>query len=273
MKFLLLWLLAAFVLAPATPAPTPALHISDSETAAIRQASERGTLIYAYDQAAWHGTDDLTAKMPDFATKVGGWIVDGTALTPQLVFFDRNEADPQAVYVADFRDNRLVSGKVLAPSDDRSLSPARKALIAARRTAMQALGESGLRKCKAEPFNTVVLPPEKTGAPILVYFLTPQTRTDAVPVGGHFLVEVGPDGKARPPRRFANTCLEMPLHPPGEGQPAGLVVTHLLDPVPTEIHVFTALTIHLPLFVATTSNDSVWEVDGSRIRLVSRNAR
>jgi hypothetical protein len=30
-----------------------------------------------------------------------------------------------------------------------------------------------------------------------------------------------------------------------------LVVTHLLDPIPTEIHVFTALAAGLPVFVGT----------------------
>jgi hypothetical protein len=100
-----------------------------------------------------------------------------------------------------------------------------------------------------------------------------------VPVGGHYRVEVGPDGKAREMRPFTHSCIDMPAagakpegQPPGSSTAAGLV-THLLDPVPTEIHVFSSLAAHLPLFVGTTSNHSLWEVDGGRIRLVSRDAR
>ena len=81
--------------------------MSESEAAAVRQAEQRGAMIYAYDQAAWHGTDDLRAKMPDFAGKVGGWIVDGPAEAPELVFYDKNAADPHAVDVAAVSDEEL----------------------------------------------------------------------------------------------------------------------------------------------------------------------
>ena len=65
----------------------------------------------------------------------------------------------------------------------------------------------------------------------------------------------------------------MPLNPPEKGQLAALTVTHLLDPVPTEIHVFSSLSIHLPVLVATTSNAHLWAVEGNRIRLVSADIR
>ncbi|HEX4739302.1 MAG TPA: hypothetical protein VH331_17265 [Allosphingosinicella sp.] len=268
MKAFLIWLLAAFA-APPAAAPPAQQQMSGAEAAAVHQAAERGALIYAYDQAAWHGTDDLAAKMPDYQTRVGGWIVDGPAEAPELVFFDKNEADPQALFVADFRDNRLVSSKVLGPADSRTLSPARKALIAALRTAKRALVQSGFKACKPELFNSVVLPPAKAGDPILIYFLTPQTVTQSVPFGGHYLFEIGPDGKVVGQRRFTNTCLEMPLNPPDGAKSAGIGVTHLLDPVPTEIHVFTSLTTHLPVFVATASNKHLWKVDGSAIGIVT----
>jgi hypothetical protein len=268
MNGFLIWLLAGFAAPAATPAPV--LQISAIEKVGIQQALERGTLIYAYDQAAWHGTDDLAAKMPDYPTKVRGWIVDGPAEAPVLIFFDKNEADPRAVYIAQFRENRLVSGKVLGPADDRTLTPPRRAMIAALRTATQALVHSGFGACKTQPFNTVVLPPAKADGPIVVYFLTPQTATDAVPFGGHYRFEIGPDGKVHGQRRFTNTCLEMPLHPPGGEQSAGIGVTHLLDPVPTEIHVFTSLTTHLPVFVAITSNKHLWKVDGATIGLIAQ---
>jgi hypothetical protein len=268
MNAFLIWLLAA--IAPAPPAATPAPQMTAAEMAGVKQAIDRGTLIYAYDQAAWHGTDDLAARMPDYPTKVGGWIVDGPAEAPELVFFDKNETEPQAVYVADFRNNRLVSSKVLGPADDRALSAARKALIAALRTARHALVQSDFKACKPHPFNSVVLPPAKAGDPILVYFLTPQTQTDAVPMGGHYLFEIGSDGKVRGQRRFTKTCMEMPLGAQGGGKTEGIGMTHLLDPVPTEIHVFTSLTSHLPVYVGTASNKHLWKVDGPTISLIAQ---
>jgi hypothetical protein len=269
MNIFLIWLIAAFA-APATPAPAPAASaISDAEAAGIRWAEARGAMIYAYDQAAWHGTDDLAAKMPDYRDKVGGWIVDGPAESPELVFYDRDAAEPHALYIADFRNNALTSSRVLGPADDRSLSAARKAMIAARNAATAALEASDSRKCKPQPFNTVVLPPARPGEATLVYFLTPQTKNDAIPFGGHHLVEVSADGKAHPPRHFTNSCLELPLGKPKKGQPGMLFVTHLLDPVPTEIHVFSSLAAHVPVFVATVPNRHLWGVEGSHIVLVA----
>lgn len=100
--------------------------ISAADQQAIGDASARGSLIYAYDQAAWHGTDEMLAKLPDAGSKVGGWIVDGPANAPELIFVDRNEAAPHAVFFVDFRDGRLISSRA-AGSADAELSPERKA--------------------------------------------------------------------------------------------------------------------------------------------------
>ncbi|MDB5693017.1 MAG: hypothetical protein JWO81_2080 [Alphaproteobacteria bacterium] len=271
MNGFLIWLLAGFA-APAT-ASAPAPAISSADQGAIGLAVDRGALIYAYDQAAWHGTDDARAKLPDLSAS-GGWIVDGPANAPELVFYDKDAADPHAVYVADFRDGKLVSSRVIGPSDDRTLSPARKAMIAAVRAAREKLVAAGARACASAPFNVVVLPPSAPGGSTLVYFLTPQTKNEAVPLGGHYRVEVGPDGKAGEMRAFTHSCIDMPARGevagvPDGGKLAGGVVTHLLDPVPTEIHVFSSLGARLPLFVGTTQNRRLWAVEGSRIRLVS----
>jgi hypothetical protein len=47
-----------------------------------------------------------------------------------------------------------------------------------------------------------------------------------------------------------------------------MVVTHLLDPVPTEIHMFTSLTSGLPLFVGIGDPPRMYEVSNRGIRLV-----
>ena len=54
----------------------------------------------------------------------------------------------------------------------------------------------------------------------------------------------------------------------GSAKPSAIVVSHLLDSVPTEAHVFSSLTSRLPIYVVTTSNKRLWSIEGSSIRLV-----
>lgn len=243
--------------------------ISATEEAQLQRALNRGQLIYAYDQAAWHGTDDLVVKLPDYARKVGGWVVDGPAEAPHLVFFSRDEANPRAVYVADFKDNKIVSSKVLGPGDDARMTLTQLEMIDARRRVLAKLPGSGITQCSRSHYNTVVLPPETPGGPDLVYVLTPQTSTSSVPMGGHYLFEVGADHVVGPPRAFTKSCIDL-AKTGGAGRPAALVISHLLDPVPTEIHVFSMFAAGLPIYVATTQNNLVWAVESERGRARAR---
>lgn len=46
------------------------------------------------------------------------------------------------------------------------------------------------------------------------------------------------------------------------------MVCHLLDPTPTEIHVFSALTGKVKVIVATIVNQRIWYVTGRQILLI-----
>jgi hypothetical protein len=258
--------LAVLGAGPAAAAP----KLGAADEAAVLQVFERGTLLYAYDQAAWHGTDDLVKKLPDYAQKVGGWIVDGPAEAPTLIFFDRDAADPKALYVADFRGGTLASAKVLGPADDRALNAQRKRLIAARAAAVARFEKANMQRCSDQAFNTVVLPPAAAGGAILVYLLTPQKSLDSLPFGGHYRIEVGLDGKAGEPRRFTNSCLEMPLPRAGDEKLEALGVSHLLDPLPTEIHVFAMHVAKLPVMVGAAKKKRVFMVEPGGIRLIGK---
>ncbi|WP_425230490.1 hypothetical protein [Sphingomonas sp.] len=263
----------ALALLLASPAPARASDtvapLTAAEQSAVAVASARGAMLYAYDQAAWHGTDDMIARLPDYANRLAHYIVDGPATAPRLIFYDR-QATPQALYVAQFRDGRLVEGKVLGPGDDRTLTPEDLRLIGALAAAKAALTDDGHAfLCANRPFNTVVLPPETPGGPIAVYFLSPQTSNDTLPFGGHYRIEVDAAGHAGPVHAFTRSCLPIPTHPPArdDAQPVGIVVSNLLDPTPTEIHVFSSLSIRRPVFVVTEQpTRRVWGVAGSRIR-------
>jgi hypothetical protein len=250
---------------PAIPA------VSEAEQQAIRDASARGVLLYAYDQAAWHGTDEMMTKLPDARSKVGGWIVDGPAEAPELVFFDKDKAAPHTLFVADFRNGKLVSSRVAAPGEP-ALSPERRRLIAARAAALEALKAKGFQRCSAQAMNTVVLPPPAADGNTYVYLLTPQPDMNTIPFGGHYRVAVGPDGTPGEIRPFTNSCIAMSARPPAGAKSAALVITHLLDPVPTEIHVFSSLVAHVPVMVAT-KDGRIWAVDGGRIAPVGKIGR
>lgn len=256
--------------------PKP-IALSTADQALVDRSIARGDMLYAYDQAAWHGTDDLQGKAKaagvwdKLAPTLGGWIVDGSAAEPVLVFIDKSDR-PQALYTARFADGgtRLIDSKLLGAGDDRSISGARMKLVVALRAARAEVARAKLGMCANAAFNTVVLPPEAPDAPSLVYFMTPQTQNGAWPMGGHYLVEVKADGSIGSTRPFTKSCIT--IGTPPKGSPAAMFITHLLDPVPTEIHVFTMRAARLPLFVATTQNNRLWSIErlagSTRIRAV-----
>lgn len=253
-------LLAIATLALLANAPSDA-----TEDAALRQASERGALLYAYDQSAWHGTDDMQAKLPAWQEKIAGYIVDGTAAAPRLIFFDRS-SEPRMLYVAQFAGTTLRESHVVTSNENAAITPETLRMIAALRTARASfIADKNVKNCSNAPYNTVVLPPAGSG-PIPVYFLTPSTVTGQFPMGGHFEVDVTSD-KAQPVRRFTNSCIEAP----GKGSPKkleSLVITQLIGTLPTEVHVFTSLAAHLPVLViaGTPEKPRLWTVAGSTIK-------
>lgn len=259
---------AALLALAAVPAAAADPQVNAEESALLQQAMNRGALIFAYDRAAWQATDDMLAKVANPERKISGWIVDGPAEAPTVVFHDSDPTEPKAVYIVAFERGRIASARELGASDDRTLSPERKGMILAKAAATKRLLKDKVARCSDEPFNSVVLPPERAGGPTLVYFLTPQADLKAVPFGGHYLFEVAADGKASAARRFTNSCILMETKAPGAGsRTQALIISHLLDPVPTEIHVFSSLAAALPVNVVTTKSDRIWEVAPPKITL------
>ena len=108
----------------------------------------------------------------------------------------------------------------------------------------------------------VTLPPREESDPTLVYLLTPQTSSTSVPVGGHYRFTVS-DGAVIEQRAFSNSCLELETAQADEkgdttNRVAMLAVTHVLDPIPTEIHMFTLLAARTPVLVMTVANRQTW---------------
>jgi hypothetical protein len=257
----LLALLALLLAALAVPAAAQ----TPDEQRQLDWVQHRGRLLYEIDRAAWVTTDDLRARVPDLgAAGVRGWVVerDGTAY---LVSFYAGEGDARAVlYRGRVENNRVVAGEVLPAGSRPLLTPAQRRLADARGI----VARMGRTPCTASRFNVAIIPPETPDGPIDIYALTAQTENGVYPFGGHFRATVAPSGEILAQRAFTNSCLNLGPQGGGRGTPAALAVTHLLDPTPTEIHVFLSIWIGLPVFVGIGNPPRVWEVAGDRIRLV-----
>lgn len=243
---------------------TWAMALSPADTAALQRAASRGEQIYAYDQAAWITTDVLLERLPDPGKAgVRGWVVSpkGDGLT--VIYYGLKDDVPFAVFSGDVKGRKVTSSKVFKPGDDATLTAEQLSLIAAA----DAAKVTTQRSCTRGAFNRVILPPETQGGNALVYILTPQVERDIYPFGGHFLIEVGPDGKVASSRGFTRSCINLSAAPEGGDSVAGLVITHLLDPTPTEIHVWLSLWTRKPIFVATGEPDRFWSVTGTEITL------
>lgn len=238
---------------------------------ALQRAMDRGRTMYLYDRAAWVATDDMLSRLPqNRQPEVGGWIVTGSAPAFRVDYFGKNAAADRVVYSAEV-NGEAVSNRTVYPVNSE---PALKepALIMAR--ALHAAWAEMARHptwkpCDNARFNTIVLPPETDGT-VSVYFLTPQTQADSFPFGGHYEVDIARDGRTVFTRAFTRSCITIDKQPPSNGAvPAGLSITHVLDPQPTEIHVFEQYYVGVPVYVATTDGHSLWKVERGKIEAAS----
>lgn len=251
-------------LAALVAAPTPAADGS------IQHAIDRGKTMYDYDRAAWVTSDDIVTRLPlDRAAEVGGWIVTPGANGLHVDYIGKSAAADRVVYSADVA-GETVTNPTVYPADAEPLlkEPALQMARALRAAWDEMYRHSDWQPCAPARFNTIVLPPEPNGT-VPVYFLTPQTETGKFPFGGHYEVDIGADGKVARTRAFTHGCLTMAKQAnENGGTPVAIFVTHLMDPHPTEIHVFEQYYVGLPVIVGTGPK-TIWKVQAGSIEDVS----
>lgn len=206
--------------------------------------TERGRLLYEYDQAAWHASDAVQMANPRnvegqryIAKKENGkWtVVFGRLNEDRTRFGISYEADEQ-VTLRQF----AVRQEAAERQDEGFFLYAARAIEAA----MKDFGAT------ARPYNVAVLP--ATADQLYVYLYPAQTKARVYPLGGDVRYLVSPDGtKILEKRQMHKTILET-------GPVAGKKVvsgfhTHVLSDLPEDTDVFHVLTQDPPLpeFVGT----------------------
>jgi hypothetical protein len=248
--------------APDTPAP-PAPPLTRAEIAAVERTAERGRLLVAIARAGILATQDMLTRLSDpEGAGITGWIAEPQGNAMDVTFYAAAQDVPKAVYRATINGGRIVSREIFLGDDRPVLNPI-QARMAAARAATEGLEHAA---CTDQPFNVLVVPPASADAPVDVYQTSAPARRGAFPLGGHFRSTVAADGTVAETRGFTNSCVEVELPPAAAGQPTRPVgITHLLDPMPTEVHVLLSQLMGRPLLVATGDPQRVWLVTGDRI--------
>jgi hypothetical protein len=256
---------------PAASAPTPRLVPAPTaeERARLVATVTRGRLLFELARAAQLTTQDLLTRVPDpTAAGVTGWVATPDGNTTTVTYYADGADGPVAVYRGQVTGGRVAARDVFTGADRPPLTPTQRRMAAARR-AVEGLDA---RPCSGD-FNVFVIPPASEAAPVEVYKISPQPGRGRYPLGGHYLATVAPDGSIASTRSFTNRCLDVDAGAPatqlaGAPAPQPIAVTHLLDPLPTEIHVFLSLWMNRPLLVATGNPERLWTVARGRIGLV-----
>lgn len=249
--------LALMLLSPLQLASAQGLPVTEqSGQVEALEASERlGRAIYRHDRAAAVATDALLAT-PEIDARINGWVTERRGDDIVVTFIGTGDgAEPAAFYRATVSGSGALAEPISVLEPTMALTPFEAGAMAARAAALS----SGFEPCTAS-YNTVVLPADaSSGDRWTVYLLPGSTRRDVVPIGGTYRVEVQA-GTVVSKRAFTRSCIA--LQPTARS--VAMMITHVLDPMPTEAHVFWSLWADKPMYVATAPNGAFWSItDGS----------
>jgi hypothetical protein len=269
-----LWFWAAAVVATLAPlaAAAPAAAQTAEERRQLDWVLARGQLLFGLDRAAWVATDDMLERIPDAeASGIRGYVVERNADGFLVTFYAREGERLLAGYRAQVASGGVTRPQVFQGAARPELTPAQARLARAVETVRG--NTAGLQGCGRAPYNMATVPPSTPDGPIDVYLMTPQVD-NAYPLGGHHRITLDASGREVGRRSFARSCIALSKAPPEAGaQVAGMVVSHLLDPVPTEIHVFSSMAAQMPVYVMIPQPRRLFEVTGRTISLVDEPRR
>jgi len=228
----------------------------------LDEVTERGRNLYAYDQAAWHGTDAFLALHPN-TEGLARYVCVKTATGWMVVFPKWNVAHDHliAVYVARETDQPGIF-KATANETSRETSDDIVPLERALETAFRDFKGAG------RPYNSAVLP--APNGQHYVYLYPGQTKDTVWPLGGDVRYTISADGVAIIERRQLHKSILDMEFPPDE-KVVGGVHSHILSDVPEDTDVFYVLERRplMPEYIGTSKRNYVIETDGS-IRITKK---
>jgi hypothetical protein len=205
----------------------------------------RGRALYAYDQAAWHGTDAFLALHPDKAG-LARYICKQTPAGWVVTFGKWNEAHDKLLVKYEATES---GGKF----DAKKYDPPKEAtedLLGLEHALELAVSDFTPQN---RPYNTAILPAPDGN--LYVYIYPGQTKDTVWPLGGDVRYTISPDGKRIIERRqMHKTILDMEFTPDMKVV-AGYHV-HVLSDVPEDTDVLYVLTRRpsMPEYVGSTKN-------------------
>ncbi len=262
----LLLIAAALAATPAMADPTA------QQLAAAKDAEARGAEIYAYDQAAWHSTDQFQidlkkAKLTiERISELGvrGYVVEPAEKGLLLVtYYGQKDGRTFAFARYWMAGSSVRRGGLVGPDEDAALSPLALKLVEMRGKAIAAAGEHKAFICGKGNPNTVVLPPRADGS-FPAYVMSGATQTGRFPAGGHSRFDFDANGQLIAHRDFTKSCIDVVTGLPGKTA-VGYGVSHSLDPQPTEMHVFVSYNVPIKLFVIIEPGNNLWEIDRGKV--------
>lgn len=255
-RFLLAITLVSHCLIASAGEVLPAALPQAEESAALASAAATGMTIYRHDHAAAVATDAVrTLQKFREDKRVRGWVTEQQGKHIVVTFLSDTPAALYRVPVSGGKAGAVVVLETPAPLSafESGAAAARSAVLASK-----------FMPC-SPTYNSVILPGAAPAEDWVAYLIPGTTKNDVVPIGGTYRFVVK-DAKVIAQRGYTRTCIALQTDPAA----VGLMVTHLLDAVPTEAHVFWSLWARKPIFVATPPGGTIWSVDGDKINLVER---
>jgi hypothetical protein len=195
--------------------------------------TERGRALYAYDQAAWHGSDALMALHPD--TKgLSRYICRKTPAGWVVSVGKWNDAHDQFLVLYE-----AVQSPKSTKFEARKLDPPVKAKD--ELTGMERAQELAIKEFVGEkrPYNVAILP--APAGNLYVYVYPGQTKEAVWPIGGDVRYTISADGKQiLEKRQLHKAIMDMEYNP--DKLPAAGVHMHLQSDVPEDTDVLYVLT-------------------------------
>jgi hypothetical protein len=234
---------------------------------AVNAAIDVGTQLFVHDVSAARASDELVRrKIYEKDKRIRGWITDVDSERSSIIvtFVGDVEGSPRGLHRVTVPMEGVIEYEALKPA-----KPLEESAAARWKSRMLAIADLAKRDdlCSSQ-YNTVVLPAEPArGEVIRVYMLAATSKPGVIVAGGHFRYEYSVDGEhLESVRAFTKSCIEIPGPESDQGKPAGIMLTHMLDPTPTEIHVFLGRLHAQPVFLGTEAG--IWAVQGREIYFV-----